>query len=306
MINSPEMAQGVAIHGIDPTRESKMTIVVDAITSGSYLNPESRKPEIVMGEALATKLNVRLGEKVVLMVSDIHNEISSAAFRVAGLFRTASPEFQKFNVYILLGKAQELAGYATEINGISVRVQNGLAVEEHATRLRQTLNAPDLEVLTWQQKNPLLVLMLEMFDTSIVVTAIIMFVAVAFTIANSFLMVIYERIQEFGIMMANGVLPKRIRRMLYLEGIIITFIGALVGFAGTLWLVLYFNDGGLDLSNFADGLAMMGIGTLIYPEIWLFDLGVGFGGIFGVVFISILYPAIKASRFEVVDAIRFV
>lgn len=306
MVNSPETATGVAIIGVDPDKEQAITIISRSITSGSYLSSGDSKPEIVIGEALAHKLNVHLGEKIVLMISDIHNEISSAAFRVTGLFATPNPDFEKRFVYINLKSAESLAGYKNEITGYSIRLAENAKLEDEVTALKNKLKGEHVEVLSWKDRNPLLVISLEMFDTTVVVVAIIMFVAIAFTIANSFLMVIYERIQELGIMMANGVLPKRIRRMLYVEASFITAIGSLLGLFMAVLLVGYYGSVGLDLASFADGLGRFGLGTVIYPEFWAFDIGVGIVGIFGVAFISVLYPAIKASRFQVVDAIRFV
>ncbi len=306
MINSSETAAGVTINGIDPDKESRVTVISEALIEGRYLHNGNSAPEIVVGEALAQKLNVLVGNKVVLMISDIQNEISSGAFRIVGLYRAPSSDFEKRYVYIGKTAAQKLAGYEREISSISIRLQEGYVLEEQVESIRSLLDRPDLEIVSWKDRNPLLVLSIEMYDASIVIIAIIMFIAIAFTIANSFLMVIHERIQEFGIMMANGVMPKNIRRMLYLEALIITILGALLGFVLTLLLIGYYGNAGLDLASMAQGLAMFGVGTVVYPEIWAFDVTVGLVGIIAVVFLSVLYPAIKASRFEVVDAIRFV
>ncbi|MFQ5752193.1 MAG: ABC transporter permease [bacterium] len=134
---------------------------------------------------------------------------------------------------------------------------------------------------------------------------VILFIAIAFSIANSFLMVIYERIHELGIMMANGILPKKIRRILYTEAFFITLIGTMTGFLISAGILGYLGHNGLDLSAFAQGLGKFGVGSLVYPEIAAIDVILGLLVINVVVFLSVLYPAIKASRFEVVEAIRF-
>ena len=306
MVNSADTSAGVAIQGIEPGLESRISIISQAVSQGEYLrDDENSTGDILIGEALAEKLNVRLGEKIVLMVSDIRNEISSAAFRISGFYHVPSADFEKVYVYIRKTAAQKIAGYGDEITGISVRLADKQEVETIADELGQKLG-DDLEVLSWQERNPLLVISMELFDESTIIVAVIMFIAIAFTIANSFLMVIYERIQEIGIMMANGVLPKRIRRMLYVEAFFVTVLGAALGLAANLILIGYLGATGLNLADFADGLGSFGIGTTVYPQIWAFDIFVGLIGILVVVFLSILYPAIKASRFQVVDAIRFV
>ena len=133
---------------------------------------------------------------------------------------------------------------------------------------------------------------------------VILFIAIAFSIANSFLMVIYERIHEIGIMMANGVLPVKIRRMLYMEALFITFIGTLTGLAVTALFLGYYGHFGLDLSAFAKGLGRFGVGSIVYPAVAPFDVIAGLIVINLIVFLAVWYPSMKARRFEVADAIR--
>ena len=251
-------------------------------------------------------MNVELGEKVVLMMSDLQNDISSAAYRIVGLFRTASPGFDKTFVYLKQAQAQELAGYGEGITSFTLRLGSAFELEEQVEAIKRALNNDGLEVLTWKDRNPLLVLAIQAYDYSLAIVVGILFVAIAFSIANSFLMVIYERINELGIMMANGVLPKNIRRMLYAEALFINLLGTGMGFVVSAVILGYLGHNGLDLSDFAEGLGQFGVGAIVYPKVAAADIIVGLVVINSVVMLSVLYPAIKASRFQVVDAIRFV
>ena len=306
MISSSETAAGVVINGVAPEQESKITVIAASIVEGNYLGRDNGNHEIVLSEELAKKLNVRLGEKVVLMMSALDNNINSGAYRVVGLFRTVSPDFDKAYVYLHLQQARALAGYSEQLTGFTVRLKNALDPDVKMAVLKDKLSNEDLEILSWRDRNPLLVLSLEAYDNSIVIIVLILFVAIAFSIANSFLMVIYERIHELGIMMANGVLPRKIRRMLYAEAFFLTLIGTLTGLAFSGVIFGYLGHVGLDLSAFAQGLGKFGVGAIVYPQVAADDLIIGLVTINVVVFLSVLYPAFKASRFQVVDAIRFV
>lgn len=306
MINSSETAAGVMINGIDPERERDITVIERSIVDGRYLNHEESKHEILMGLALAEKLNVELGEKVVLMTTDLDNNISSGAYRIIGLFRTASHDFDKRHVYLNQEQVQSLAGYEDEVTGFTLRLNRGVDMEKKAREIRARLAGNHLDVLTWKDRNPLLVISIDAYNSSIVIIVVILFIAIAFSIANSFLMVIYERIHELGIMMANGVLPKKIRRMLYSEALFITLIGTVAGAAVSAIILGYLGRFGLDLSMVAKGLGIFGVGAVIYPEVAMIDITIGLIVIYAVVFISVLYPSYRASRFVVVDAIRFV
>ncbi len=304
MINSTESAAGVIVNGILPQREVRITTISKSIVQGQYLTSGS-KNEIIIGQELAHKLHVRLGEKVVLMTSDLEKNISSAAFRICGLFKSSSADFDKAFVYIHLQAAQKLAGYEKQISSFTLKLAKPYELEQTVTALKANLDTKKYEILTWQDRNKLLELSLKFYDFSIVITVVILFTVIAFSIANAFLMVIYERIYEFGVMMANGVFPKKIRHILYIESFFITFIGTVVGFIVTGLILGYWKSVGLDLSSFAKGLSTFGVGAIIYPDVTTFDVLIGVAVINVIVFCAILYPAHKASRFEVVDAIRF-
>ncbi len=306
MVNSSETAAGAIINGIDPEHEPGITVISRSIAEGRYLGAAPARPEIVVGVELAKKLNVTLGEKIVLMISDLDNNISSGAYRICGLYQVSSKEFEKVNVYISMPEAQKLAGYGSAITACNIRLEDPEKVLDIAHSFSTALEGEPLEVLTWRDRNKLLEMAIATYDYSLLLTLIILFTAIAFSIANAFLMVIYERIQEFGIMMANGVLPRKIRGMLYTETFFITLLGLAMGFVASFTVFGYWSVAGLDLSNFASGLSTFGVGTTIYPAFVTYDIVLAIVVINIIVLASVLYPSIKASRFEVVDAIRFV
>ncbi len=305
MASSSEASGGVVINGIDPQKERQVTIVSEKIIAGDYFESETANAAVI-GEELAERLNVRLGEKIILMASALDQNIASGAFRVVGIFRTVSTDFDRAFVFIRLDDAQKLIGYQDEITAFSIHLQQGYDLQQTVERLRETLPPGDFKIQTWRERNPVLVLSLEVYEYFIFLFLLIIVTAVAFTIVNSFLMVIYERIREFGVMMAMGVLPKRIRRMLYWETLFLTLIGSTVGIVLSYLIFGYWRRHGLDLSATSDALGKLGISTVIYPEILMSDLLIGLGVIVSLTWIAVLYPAYKASRFHVVDALNFV
>lgn len=306
MANSSEQAGGVVIHGVDPVLEPGVTVLSQRIREGSWLDPDGEATQVVVGEGLAERLRVRLGEKIVLMASDVDNEVSAGAYRISGIYRTASTPFDKTNVYILLHEAQRLLGFDGEISTVTIRLELPDESSEVAVQLRDALSGRELEALTWEERNPMLQMAKEAYDFSAVITALILFAAVGFTLVNSFLMVIFERIHELGIMLAQGVKPAYIRRMLFAEATIVALLGAAVGILLSVGVLAYWIRNGMDLSGFAEGLGAFGVQTVIYPYLDWAHLATGFGIIAVMVGLSVLYPAIKASRFEAVEAINHV
>ena len=307
MITSAEQASGVQIQGIDPTSYTQILSIDKRLIEGEYLEQTSDEALILISATMADQLNVLPGEKVVLMANDVNNEIAQAAFRVAGLFRTSSVDFDKLNIFIPIDQARSMIGYAEdEISMLAVRLVRNAELDVVQSNLASQIDANQVELLSWRERNPFMVMMLETQDFAIYILIGLLFTAIVFTIINSFLMVIFERIHEFGVLMANGTRPFQIRAMLYLEALFIAFLGIGLGSALAFGLLSYWMQYGLDLSAFSASLAAMGIDTLIYPSLDWNQVGLGFAMIFVMVLLSVLYPAIKASRFEPVDAINYV
>lgn len=307
MINSAEQASGVQISGVDPRREGQVTSMVSSVVEGRYLSPEGGTNEVLIGAGLAERLNVQVGEKVVLMANDLDNEVSAGAYRIVGLFRTSSSDFDKTRIYLHLDAARDLIGYTPQqASSYTLRLAPDLDLGEVVERVRAGLGDTGLEVVTWRDRSPMLVMMQDMYDVANILLVIILFTAIAFTIINSFLMVIFERIREIGIMSANGVRPRQVRLMLYLEAVFIVLLGTAVGGVLAVAMIWHWSSVGLDLSAFAEGLGSFGISTVIYPYLDWNHIITGIAMIFVMVLGAVLYPAFKASRFETVDAIHYV
>ncbi|NNE45074.1 MAG: ABC transporter permease [Rhodothermales bacterium] len=307
MVNSAEQASGVRLVGVDPLRERGVSSIPERIVEGEYLSSGVVDGEVVIGVSLADRLNVTVGEKIVVMVSDLENEVSAGAYRVRGLFTTNSAEYDRMMVFVHLDEARRLLGYSTEeASTISVHLDPEVDLKTSAAALRGRLTDVPVDVLTWEDRMPMLVLMRQTYDVFSVALVLILFSAISFSIINSFLMVIFERIREIGIMSANGLRPMQIFSMLYLEAAFIVILGLLVGGIVAAGLVAWWAETGLDLSAFAEGMRSFNLGTVIYPYVDWRHIWTGVITIFIVVFLSVLYPAFKASRFRAVEAINYV
>jgi len=307
MVTSAEQASGAMIHGIDPDSYASILPLQERVIEGTFLDPASRSAEIVISSALADQLNVLPGEKIVLMANDVENELAQAAFRISGVFKTSSAEFDKANLFIALPQARDMIGYADgEISVMALDVVRHAELDAVQASLNSKISAQNFEVMSWKERNPFMVMVLDVQDFGIFILIGLLFTAIVFTIINSFLMVIFERIHEFGILMANGTRPFQIRVMLYVEALFIALIGIALGSLLAFLLLNYWIQNGLDLSAFSESLSAMGVDTVIYPSLDWGQVRSGFIMIFAMVLLSVLYPAFKASRFEPVDAINYV
>jgi len=135
---------------------------------------------------------------------------------------------------------------------------------------------------------------------------LIIALAMIFGIVNTMLMSVFERIREFGVLMAIGMKNSLVFWMVMLEAVVLGAIGTVVGLAGGIVLILVFGSVGIDFSIFAESLTSFGVGAIIYPRLTI-NTVVSVSIIIPLTMIvGALYPALRATRLQPVSAIRYV
>ena len=299
LVTSPRASVGVRLVGIDPEREARVSLVAGSITQGRYLDDGGRR--VVIGEELARRLAVELGDKIVVSAQDLAGDLNGQAMRVGGLFRSPSRDLDRNTVFLRVEQAQELLGLDRAIAEIVVIAD----ARSRVAALRGALEArlPDLEVRSLDQLQPLLVYMVDFAEEAAVLVYLAIFVAMAFGIANVLLMAVFERVREIGVMMAVGLSRRRLVVTIIAESIVVTFIGVIFGFAVALVTVAALQDG-IDLSYFSEGLTAYGIGERIVPVLRVEDFTLPGAVALVTAAIASAWPALRAVRLRPAEAVR--
>lgn len=303
IVSSARSSSGVSLVGIDPGKEEHITKIKDSVIEGNYLS--GKEHEIVIGEQLAEKLEVGVGDKVVAMASALSGNIVSDMFRVVGIYRTFSSEFDKTHIYINLPGAREMLELGKNVSEFAIIIDDLDREQQVKTQLAEALS-DKYEVLTYRELLPLLVMQMEVYQESIFIFYAIIAIAMIFGIINTMLMSVFERIREFGVLMAVGMKNRRLFWMILLEAFFLGILGTGIGFAISYLLYLPLSNSGIDLSAFSESLTSFGAGSIIYPVLTVESV---ISAILIIPFIAVLgavYPAFKAVRLEPMSAIRYV
>ncbi len=303
LLSSASNSSGVYIYGVHPEDEKKVSIVDESIKKGEYLSGGER--EVIIGDKLAEKLSVDIGDKVVGMANRIDGSIGSDVFRVKGIFTTSNSEFDGSYIYTNIKSIQNMLDLGDKVYEYAIVVDNYKNAPEIADEIRSKLSS-DYEVLSYRDILPLLILQVDLTKESMWVVNLIIGLALIFGIINTMLMTVYERIREFGVLMSIGMKNGRIFLMITLEAFIIGIIGTILGMVIGSLIVYPLSITGIDLSIFAEGLTSLGTGSIIYPS---FNLSGIITTLIMIPFITVLgaiYPAYKALKLEPVSAIRYV
>ena len=310
MLTSSRGSAGGQIRGIRKKQEMKLQDLSPYLAEGDFLSGKHEAP-LVLGAGLVEKLEVELGDKVVLTASGLDGEMTRALFRLRGVMETGSEKLDDVLALTTIEAAQEALGLGDRVHQIGVMAEPGVESTGIAGGIRQRLGerTNGLEVLTWQDAMPEMVSYLAMESAGNTMMLVIIFVIVSFVIANTFLMSVMERVREFGLFSALGLNDWRIGKLVFAETLLLTVVAVVVGFAlglcGHFALLHY----GIDMAQMVDGeMQISGIAlsdlvmrSRVAPYRWF----LGTIGVVVLVFLAAAYPAWKATRLAPTKAMEF-
>lgn len=300
IVQSPTSSGAVQIRGIDPESERLVTAFDELIVEGTYLN-EDEPMHVLIGLQLAEKLNVGLGSRVVLSFTDGEYNVLSSAFRVGGIFRSVSTQYDERNVFVLRSDLNRFLGIGSDAHEIAV-----IFSDEHAAVKAEPILAADLPFLlvqSWRKLSPELVYLQDVGSQVLYIFIIIIMLGLSFGILNTMLMIVHERTHELGMLKAIGLNKSRTFIMLQFETLLMTLLGTVVGL-GLGRLILWPLMDGIDLNFLSDALAAFGIPTVVYPVIGPDFYQNVIALVLFFTFLASLYPGWKALQINPADAVR--
>lgn len=301
MLQSPVKTSGTRIRGIDPERERETTTFHENIIDGEYLDSSIRNP-VLVGKRLADTHNLEIGDRVVLTFEDINNELTSAAFNIAGIFESASPQYDDSNVFVNSEDIIRLIADRPVFHEIAMMLHREDDAEAVVTGLNERFSG--IEAQTWYELSPEIRMMVEFGGAMLYIITLIIMLALAFGILNTMLMALFERMREIGVLLSIGMSRIRIFLMIMLEATILTLTGALAGI-GLAWLsIRQLSESGINLEMFASGLAEIGWDHIIYPFVESSEFVAIVIFVIVITILATLYPAVKAMRVNPLEAAR--
>lgn len=290
---------GVVIHGYNP---DSTRAIEQYLVEGEMPGQSNRRNSIAIGRKLAEKLDLEMGSRMVLSFQDVEGNITGGAFRVAGIFDTFSDPYDEGNVFVLHDDLNRLLGLRDQVHIIQLQITDFRQANIYADELAQQF--PDLQIKPWGEIAPELRIMFNMMDLMMYIVMIIIVIALVFSIINTMLMAVLERTRELGMLRAVGMNKPRVFSMIVLETLFLTMVGTPLGLLLSWLTVNYFEEAGINLAAFAEGLSEYGLSTVIYPTlppVYYFNIALL---IAVAALLSALYPAWKTLQLKPVEAIR--
>ncbi|MBI3299827.1 MAG: ABC transporter permease [Elusimicrobia bacterium] len=301
LVSSKTESAGVMISGVEPGRDSKVLRMATYLKAGKGLTPGDGA---YLGDALAAQLGVKLGDELVLMATAADGSMGAELARVEGLFHSGSRTFDTALLYVDVEKVQRLLSVEGRVNGFVLRLEDATKIAATRARLAAALEGLPLKASTWEEIDYELVGIRDYQDALLRILLGVVFVIVALGILNTLLMSMYERVREFGLLMALGARREFIARLVVAESVLIGSLGAGLGLLGGSALILYFARQGLELPVKDAVNFFMPFDSLLYLR---FDWGrhlVALGAVFATCVLAGLPPALRAMKLKPAEALR--
>ncbi len=306
LLVAPGSSVGVGLKGLDPAVEADIDRFDELIVDGTWLVPGDDRG-LVIGRALAERLSVEVGDKVVFMTQPPgSDEMVSQLHRITGLFHTGAASVDGSLVLSTVEAAQAALHAEDKVHQLALHLDDPDQTDR-ALGAVAALGVADAEVLPWTMAVPNLLGFIDMKMSGTHTMNAFLLIIVALGIANTVLMSALERTREFGVLLALGMRPSQLMALLMAEAALIGalggVLGVLLGAIGTYPFVRW----GLDYSSFmGESMEVAGvitssliIGTYDWPVMVLY----GLGGVL-VAMASAVYPAMTLRTLTPVDAMR--
>ena len=299
---------GAQIMGIDPAVEFA-TLAKEVLPGGRALE---RTGEGLLGSVLARNLGAEVGGDIVVLGTEKEGGVAATAVTLVGLFNSGNPELDRSLMMVHFDDFSEAFGLHDEAHTIAVLTRDAGAARDFAAEVAPSLEnaatAGTPRVHPWQEVQPELEQFVVMKLGGAYVIYVILVVILAFMVVNTFVMTVYERTAEFGMLKAIGMPPGAIFRMVQFEGLWMSVLGAALGLAVAAAAVAALSVQGIPLAAMLEGMEDM-LGRLSLPDalVPVFDpvaALVATATMVVAVQLAVLVPAPRIWRLNAVDALR--
>lgn len=301
LLGSDKVSQAAVVRAVEPDKESLINSAL-TILEGNDLNGEDNG-SVILGEGLAQSLNAKVGQELTLLATTVDGAMNAVDVKVVGVFRSSAKEYDDRAMMMPLVHAQTLLG-TTSVDMLVVLLHDTSLLGPFLGQLKEQVKqiGVPLEWRRWDELNNYYQQVVDLYDGFFLFIMLVISVVVAFGIANTMMIAVMERTVEIGTLRALGTQRSGIVKQFLAEGMLLSFLSALLGVAIGVALSYAITDLQLLMPPPPGSAKGYPLRIAFVPLVWLLSVA----GVTLIAFFATLLPALRASRREIVDALRYV
>ena len=262
LVSVGERSYGGLLMGVEIAREATEFGIYDTLTQGAL---PVASDEVVIGETLARNLGATVGEEIVILGTAKEGGVAALALTVSGLFNTGQPDFDRTFLLTHLTTVQQGFEFGDEAHTLVLDYASKEDINRR-TREIDALMPAGIVARSWEAIMPEVVEAIELDRIGGVFMNSVILILVTFGVVNTFLMIVYERTREFGMLLALGMRPWMIVRQVQLEAALIWVVGAGLGIGCILVLTAILSQVGIPIGGITEQMKIgIGVPDRIFP-----------------------------------------
>jgi lipoprotein-releasing system permease protein len=229
-VHAPDMLP-VVLRGIDPSDESADRDIAHAVTQGRLADLLPGTDRVIVGEVIAQELALTIGDTLTFLIPTVAANGTPAPtlreFTVAGIFAVG---LQDHDGTLVFSNLADVRGFAAESGGEGLRVwfDSALDAPALAAGIRAALPAT-FEVFDWTQDHASYFRAIRIEKTMMALILLLIVAVAAFNIVAMLVMVVTDKRTDIAILRTFGALPRQIMSVFVTQGLVIGWLGVLLG-----------------------------------------------------------------------------
>jgi ABC-type lipoprotein release transport system permease subunit len=268
LISVGERSFGGLVLGVDFAAEQATVNFLKNMRDGRL--PENSS-EVVIGTTMARNLGASIGDELIILGTAKQGGVAASALTISGLFSSGQVELDRTLVFADLSEVQNAFALGDEVHSIVIRVDDFSRLDEELLQIRAQLSDA-LVVRSWQALLPEVTQGIEIDRVSARLMYGAILILVSFSVINTFLMIVFERTREFGMLLAIGMRPGTIMCQVLLEAFFVWVVGVLIGLILSNLVVGYYAYEGIAIAGMEEMAKQFYMEERMYPAISLASL----------------------------------
>ena len=302
LVSVGERSYGAMIVGVEPNKEPSVSDFPSLLIEGTYLSDVGHA---YIGSALARNLSAAVGDEIVILGTGKTGNLAPMLLTIGGIFTTGITDVDRSYVQVRIEAFQEAFEFGDEIHRLLVSVSDLAHINAVVADIRRVVS-DEVVVHDWETLMPEIRQGIDLDKISAQFMYWMLLAVVLLSIVNTFVMTVFERSREFGMLVAVGMRPRQIIGMVVIESIALWIVGSVVGLLVCLAVVIPTSWVGVPTPAAATEMSMGGmqIPTHIYPgldasTLLTGHLVLGVGTVLGA-----MLPALRIRTLKPVEALR--
>ncbi len=311
LLTKESYSSGVLIKGVEKKYFLDRKIFQGDLGENALMKFKNNKG-IFVGEKLKKKFNIKIGDDLNILSSNSFSTIlgnipRSGNFKVIGFFDTGMYEYDTSLIFFPIDLMQSFLNLGKQFDFLEIQVSNYDYFDKKKMELRNLI--PEyLKILDWRNLNPSLFNALEVERNVMFLILLLIIIVAAFNLVSSMIILVSTKSKDIGVLRVLGVKRRQLLKIFIINGVIIGFLGTLLGLLLGLTFCLNINEIKSFIELFTES-------QLFAEEIYFFTklpVIIDYSQIIKIIlislflsFVSTIYPSIKASRVDPINLIKW-